>query len=143
MLPIIRQNRGLYSSSDHWLDTLFSDLSTNSSKSVVSQPTADIYDTDDHIYVDVDLPGVSKSDIKLQVDQSILTVSGTRNSTSNQQSATAHRSERSFGHFSRHFELGDHLDIDRISASLTDGVLQIAIPKLETAKPKRLDIAIS
>ena len=93
-------------------------------------------------HVDVDLPGVKKEDIKIDVKDSILTISGERNHKEEVTKDDYHRIETSFGKFERSFTLPNSTDSENITASSKDGVLEVVIPKLksETEKAKKIEV---
>jgi HSP20 family protein len=81
-------------------------------------------------HVDVDLPGVKKEDIKVDVKENVLTISGERHSKEETKEKDYYRMESSFGKFSRSFTLPDNADIENIEAASDNGVLEVVIPKL-------------
>ena len=83
-------------------------------------------------HVDIDLPGVKKEDIKVDVKENVLTISGERHSKEEVKEKDYYRMESSFGKFSRTFSLPDNADIENIEASSDNGVLEVIIPKLAT-----------
>jgi len=87
-------------------------------------------------HLDVDLPGVKKEDIHIDIKENVLTVSGERNFKEEVKEEDYYRVETRFGKFSRSFTLPDDADIENIEASSDSGVLEVVIPKL--AKPKNI-----
>lgn len=83
-------------------------------------------------HVDVDLPGVKKEDIKINVTGNRLTMSGERHHKEEVKEEDYHRVESSFGRFERSFTLPDDADGENITAANKDGVLEVIIPKLKT-----------
>jgi HSP20 family protein len=81
-------------------------------------------------HVDVDLPGVKKEDIKVDVKENVLTISGERHSKEETKEKDYYRMESSFGKFSRSFTLPDNADVENIEASSDNGVLEVVIPKM-------------
>jgi len=107
-----------------------------------SQPTSipmDAYQRGDTVFVHFDLPGVDSSSIEVQVEQNALTVRAERFFEEREGDEILVR-ERPEGAFSRQMFLGQHLDVEKIVASFDDGVLTLAIPVAETAKPHRIQI---
>ena len=100
----------------------------------------DAYRDDDTFVIHLDLPGIDSESIDLTVERSVLTVHAERTRPSDD---TPERvvGERTYGTFSRQMFLGDTLDVDRLEADYTDGVLTIRIPVAEQAKPRRIEIA--
>tara|TARA_B110001454_G_C12723192_1_gene435854 strand:+ start:20487 stop:20969 length:483 start_codon:yes stop_codon:yes gene_type:complete len=104
-------------------------------------PTCDINETKEHYLVSFDMPGVRKEDIKIEVKESTLFVSGERHKEVRESSAQATlRHERTYGKFERSFELPNTINVDKIEAHYDDGVLNIALPKAETAKGRSVHI---
>lgn len=93
-------------------------------------------------HVDADLPGVKKEDIKINVKDNVLTISGERHHKEEVKEEDYHRVETSFGKFERSFTLPKGSDTENISASNKDGVLEVVIPKLksETEKSKKIEV---
>ena len=93
-------------------------------------------------HVDADLPGVKKEDIKIDVKDNIITISGERNHKEEVKEDDYHRIETSFGKFERSFTLPKGADAENITASNKDGVLEVVIPKLksETKKAKKIKV---
>ena len=85
-------------------------------------------------HLDIDLPGIKKEDIQIDLKENTLTVTGERNFKEETKEEDYYRVETRFGKFSRTFTLPDDADTENIDASTTDGVLEVVIPKL--AKPK-------
>ncbi len=82
-------------------------------------------------HIEVDLPGVKKEDIKVDVKDNALTISGERKFKNETKEDDYYKIESSYGKFSRTFTLPDDADIENIEASSTDGVLEVVIPKLK------------
>ena len=93
-------------------------------------------------HVDVDLPGVKKGDIKIDVHDNILTISGERSSKDEKKEGDYHRIETSFGKFERSFTLPKSSDAENISASSKDGVLEVVVPKLKGKDKKMQSIKV-
>lgn len=101
-----------------------------------SIPACDVDETETQYLISLDLPGIGKQDLKIQAMEGQLLISGER-----KRSKTGHLStERFYGPFQRMFNLPQPVDIQKIEANYEDGVLQIAIPKLEIAVSKRVEI---
>ncbi len=88
-------------------------------------------------HIDVDLPGVNKDDIKVDIHKDILTISGERKTKEEVKEEDYYKVETSFGKFSRRFTLPDNADIENIDARSEDGVLEVIIPKLSEDKHKK------
>jgi HSP20 family protein len=101
-------------------------------------PAADIYETDSGYLIALDLPGIDREALEIDVDDSRLVVKGTRTIAESKQ----HRSERPRGKFLRTFSVPGSVDQARIGAEFKDGVLHIRLPKRSEQKPKKIDIKI-
>jgi HSP20 family protein len=107
------------------------------------RPSVDIVEQENQILVKADMPGMEKGNIKLTVNDGLLTIEGTRNETRKETDKGYVRNERVVGTFSRSFSLPAWADEANISADYKNGVLEVTIPKTEAAKPKEIDIKIS
>jgi HSP20 family protein len=103
-------------------------------------PAMDLVETDDHIVLRADLPGLSKDDVEIEVKDGVLTVSGERKAEETHRSDGFYRVERAFGGFSRSMSLPKSVDAEGISADFDKGVLEVRIPKPEQQKPHRVEI---
>jgi HSP20 family protein len=103
-------------------------------------PAMDLVETDDHLVLRADLPGMSKDDVNIEVEDNVLTVSGERTTEHEDKIDGYYRIERAFGSFSRSLTLPHGIDSDGIGADFTDGVLEVRIPKPEEKKPQRVQI---
>jgi len=103
-------------------------------------PAVDIYETDNEIMVQAELPGVDRKDIALQLENNVLTLKGDRRFEKETNQENYHRIERSYGGFSRAFTIPTVVDEDKIRADYRDGILKIALPKKEQVKAKQIKI---
>src|SRR5829696_164227 len=102
-------------------------------------PAADIYETETGYLIAMDLPGIDREALEIDVDENRLVVKGTRPIAESKQ----HRTERPKGKFLRTFSVPGSVDQGKIGAEYKDGVLQIRLPKRNEPKPKKIDIKIS
>ena len=102
-------------------------------------PPIDIYETDEGLVLEADLPGVVSETLELQVQDNKLTLFGRVTSQIPDDAVLRHR-EYPVGDFLRSFILGDEIDYERISAKLIHGVLRIVLPKAPKAAPRRIEI---
>jgi HSP20 family protein len=102
-------------------------------------PASDIYETDSGYLIAMDLPGIDREALEIDVDENRLVVKGTREVAESRQ----HRTERPRGRFLRTFSVPASVDQANIGAEYKDGVLQIRLPKRTEQKPKKIDIKIS
>jgi len=104
-------------------------------------PAVDIFETEGEIIVKAELPGMDRKDIALNLEKNVLTLKGERRFEKEAKEENYHRIERSYGGFSRSFSIPATVDDDKIRADYKDGVLTIALPKKEQAKPKQIRIS--
>ena len=102
-------------------------------------PAADIYETDSSYLIAIDLPGIERQSLEIDVDENRLVVKGIRAIAQPKQ----HRTERPRGKFLRTFSVPGSVDQGKIGAEYKDGVLQISLPKRSEQKPKKIDIKIT
>lgn len=100
-------------------------------------PALDIEEKDDNYFVTVDLPGLKKEDIKIDLQNSVLTISGER---TREMKGEGRYSERAYGRFQRSFTLPQQVDVEKIEARFEDGVLHVTLPKAETAKARAIKV---
>lgn len=96
-------------------------------------PQFDVEETEDETILTADMPGMHDEDVEVTVAGSMLTVRGERKPSSRSR-------RRPYGSFERRFKLADGFDLDHVSAHLADGVLEIRLPKLAKAKPRRIKL---
>jgi HSP20 family protein len=106
-------------------------------------PATDVTEEEHQYSVTIDLPGLKRDDIKISVANGMLTVSGERKRESESKEQGYVRVEREHGSFARTFTLPRTVDGKRIEASYKDGVLTIALPKSEDARPKSIDVKVN
>ena len=104
-----------------------------------ANPALNVYETDHAIFVEAELPGYRDNDVEVSMVGNELTISGARN-ISHPEGALLHRNERSSGRFSRTLRLGTEIDGAKVSAKFENGVLTITIPKVEAAKPRKIEV---
>jgi len=105
-------------------------------------PAMDLLETEDEFVLRADLPGMSESDVHIELEDNVLTVSGERKAEHEAREEGFYRLERAFGTFSRSLTLPKGVNASAVSASFANGVLEVHIPKPEDAKPRRIEIAI-
>lgn len=103
----------------------------------VMVPAVDIYESDTDLTLMADMPGVDKEGLDINLDKGILTINGEVNLP-----GRGHSLQREFtgANYYRQFKLSEHIDAEKTSAELVNGVLTLTIPKAESAKPKRIEI---
>jgi HSP20 family protein len=105
-------------------------------------PVVDISETPEEYLVEAELPGVKREDVRVGVDEGVLTVQGRRDPRPDAAQRRYHRRERPCGHFARSFALPEAADVERISASFEDGVLRVSIGKLAERRKRGIEVRI-
>ena len=106
-------------------------------------PLVDITETDQEYLFKADLPEMKKDDVKVTVENGILTISGERKVEREEKNTKYHRIERSFGRFLRTFTIPEDADASKIAAGFKDGVLRVHLPKSAVAKkPKPIQVKV-
>jgi HSP20 family protein len=105
-------------------------------------PAVDIYETEHGLVVKADLPDVKPEDLDIRVENNILTIRGERKFEKKVNETNYLRVERAYGSFSRSFSLANTVNSEAIKAEYKNGVLTLAIPKKEEAKPKQIKVNV-
>lgn len=106
-------------------------------------PRVDITESDTKIYVHAELPGISKEDVKISVNEDrLLTIKGEKKVDDTVREKNFIRTERSFGSFMRTFLLPENVDINAVEAKYDNGILELTIKKVEPHKPEEFEIEI-
>ena len=131
------------------VDRLFSNLVTHPTVSGATRlvtgrefPLVNVWEDNDQVYAECELPGVRSEELEVSVLGNELTIKGRRAETAEPQ-ATYHRRERGVGAFLRTLPLPAEIAADRVQAELRDGVLAITLPKIESAKPRKVQVQTS
>ena len=104
-------------------------------------PPIDVYETDDAYIVMAELPGLTREQVEVAVEDSRLTLQGRREARAgNPDAMRFHQVERGHGAFRRTFEFTAGIDADRVTADLADGVLTISVPKTPPPPARRIDV---
>jgi HSP20 family protein len=105
-------------------------------------PAMDLVELDDHFVLRADLPGLGEDDVKLEISDDVLTLTGERRFEHEDRKEGFYRLERGTGSFARSLTLPEGVDAERIEASFDKGVLEVRIPKPEQRKPRRVEISV-
>lgn len=106
-------------------------------------PAVDVSETDSEYVIKAELPEVKKEDVKVTMEEGVLTLEGERKQEKEEKGKRYHRIERSYGSFMRSFELPDNVDTSKAKAEFKDGMLTLSLPKTEKPKSKALEIKVS
>ncbi len=105
-------------------------------------PAVDVREDENGIALEADLPGLTKDDFELSIENYILTLKGERKFEKKAEEANYHRVERSYGKFVRTFTLPSTVDVDKVKADFKDGVLSVSLPRKEETRPRQIKIEI-
>lgn len=103
-------------------------------------PPVDVEETATHYLIQMDIPGVRKEDVKIEVMGDELIISGERKFERDEKQPKSNLRERQYGSFRRHFRLGDGVNFDKVEARYQDGVVEISLAKAEAQKPKEIKL---
>jgi HSP20 family protein len=117
---------------------------TASSEEVSNQrwaPSVDIKETADALTLTAELPGLTKADVQITIENQVLTISGERKFQEKEtKGETYHRIERAYGSFLRSFTLPANVKADKVDASFANGLLTVTLPQADEAKPRKVEI---
>ena len=105
-------------------------------------PATDVVESDNEYVLRADLPGLSESDVNVELDDNVLRISGERKSEHEERKNGYHRVERAFGRFSRSLRVPEGVTADGIQANFDNGVLEVHIQKPEEQKPQKVAISV-
>ncbi len=105
-------------------------------------PACDIYETDNEIVLKAELPEVKKEDVRVSIENNLLTIRGERKFSEETKKENYHRVERSYGEFMRSFTLPSFIDASKVNAEFKDGLLRVTLAKREEAKPKQVEVKV-
>lgn len=126
---------------DRWMNEAFGDLQLGTAENLRTWfPVTDVSETPEHLTLRLEVPGLSRDDIKLSVERNTLTVRGEKRQEAATENENFYRSERSYGAFERSFALPSHVDADAVKAALENGVLTIRFPRREEARAREIEI---
>jgi len=103
-------------------------------------PAVDIFENDDNLTIRAEIPGMKTEDIKVEVEDGVLTLHGEKKRQDEIDKANSYRMERVYGGFTRRFSLPTAVDASKVAATYKDGVLELVLPKADEAKPRRIEI---
>jgi HSP20 family protein len=105
-------------------------------------PAMDLVETEDDFVLRADLPGLSEDDVSIELEDSVLTISGERKAQHEERKEGYYRVERAFGTFARSLTLPEGVNPEAVRASFDRGVLEVRIPKPEERKPRKVAISV-
>ena|SRR5215813_641679 len=104
-------------------------------------PPVDIYETDRALVIKAELPGFSKDDFSIEMKENTLVIKGERRREDEVKEGNYHRMERVYGAFQRSFLLPATVDHEKVNATYKDGILELHLPKVQAAQPKRIAVS--
>ncbi len=138
-----KPQRNLHSMQKNWHSMMNDFFNSNYDDEFINTvwvPRVDITENESGYQVHADLPGMSREDVQITLDDGVLTINGERKSSFEDKSESCHLSERVHGKFSRSFTLRNTIDTGKIDAEFNNGVLTVSLPKMEEAKPRKIEI---
>ena len=105
-------------------------------------PAMDVEETDKEYLLKADLPAVKKDDVKVGIEDGVLTLEGERKQEKEEKNKKLHRIERSYGKFVRRMTVPTDVDEGKVVADFKDGVLNVHLPKSATAKPRAIKVNV-
>lgn len=128
------------------MDRLFNDafrgLNREQSEASILSPEVDIYEKDNNVIIEMDIPGIDKDQLEIKVEDDILSIRGEKKLEREDKSKDYHRYERCCGAFQRVFRLPEYVNSEEIRARYEDGVLKIELPKKEEVKKEAVKVKI-
>lgn len=103
----------------------------------------DISEDEHSIFIEADMPGIKKEDIKVSMDSDLLSITAERTQSEEEKKKGYHRVERSWGCLSRSFTIGENVNTEKIEAKYDNGVLKVVIPKIEPSKKSETSIPVN
>jgi HSP20 family protein len=104
-------------------------------------PRVDVRELEKEFVLRAELPGISKDDVKLAIENRVLTISGEKKHEKSEDKGNIYFREAAYGEFSRSFNLGDGIDESKIKADYKDGILTVTLPKSEKAVARQIEIS--
>jgi HSP20 family protein len=105
-------------------------------------PVCDVFEDKDAVKIVAEVPGVRPEDVKLSLENNLLTIRGEKRQQAEEKTERVHRYERTYGSFERAFALPTTVDPEKIAASYANGILTVTIPKAERARPREIPVKV-
>lgn len=140
VFPLLRIRNGI--------DRLFEDFFSGDSAMAPFKadgkrmPAIDVKETDEAITVDAEMPGLKQEEIRVTLEEGVLTISAERKEEKSEKTKSVHRSERYYGRMERRLALPSSVEEGKIEANYKDGVLHVILPKKAAAKPKTVNVKV-
>jgi HSP20 family protein len=137
----LRELGSLQTEMNRLFNTAFEGPATGNGGSRRWTPAMDLVETEDHFVLRADLPGMSESDVTIELEDNVLTVAGERRAAHEEKREGFYRVERAFGNFSRSLTLPKGIDAEGVTAQFANGVLEVRVPKPAQRKPHKITIS--
>jgi len=135
---------GLRNELDRLFEASFNEVAKNSAQVLGGwNPVVDVYDRKEAFEVKVELPGLKKEDIQINLQDGTLIIGGERKMEREVGDSTHRRSERRVGRFQRTISLPSYVNAAEVTAQYKDGILTVRLPKTEEAKPRQIDVTVN
>jgi HSP20 family protein len=105
-------------------------------------PPVDVFEDKDSVRIAAELPGVKPEDVRISLENNVLTIRGEKRQVAEEKTDRVHRYERCYGVFERSFSVPSTVDADHIRATYDVGVLTVRLPKVERAKPRQIEVKV-
>lgn len=105
-------------------------------------PACDVFEDNEAIKIVAEVPGVKPEDVKLSLENNLLTIRGEKKQQAEERNERVHRYERTYGTFERSFALPSSVDPEGIQASCENGILTVTVPKAERARPREIPVKV-
>jgi HSP20 family protein len=140
----VRELNTIQSEMNRLFNTFFDTITPGNGGNTLRRwvPAMDLVETEGEFVLRADLPGLSQDDVKIELQDQVLTISGERKAEHEERKEGYYRVERSSGAFSRSLTLPEGVDPSAVKASFDKGVLEVRIPKPEERKPRRVEISV-
>lgn len=135
-----RDLRSLQDEMNRLFSSNFPRISGQEEMSTGWSPSVDIYESENKLVLEAELPGMKREDFELSIENNVITLRGERRFEKKDEGDNYHRVERAYGSFTRSFNLPRTVSTEDIKAEFKNGVLSVALPKKEEAKARRIEI---
>jgi HSP20 family protein len=141
---VLRQNPAAAALSD-WVDRVFgavpfeADWEPRQERGCGLWPRTDVWEGEDGYFITVDIPGLAKEDVGINVESGVIKIEGERKEE--EKKGKSRHAERAYGRFCRNFSLPEDVDTTKIEAKVLNGVLELRLPKTERARPIEIKVA--
>ena len=142
--PFMTEDFGTLRRLNRMLDDVFSTGWNNEEGTIASAwlPPVDVFEDAAGLKIVAEVPGVDPADVKLSLENNVLTIRGEKKQHAEEKTEKVHRYERTYGTFERTFALPTTVDAEQISARYDNGLLTVMLPKAERAKPREIAVKV-